>query len=967
VAEFALKQKSEAPARERSQPVEAKRPQTISSIPANQTLQALYGSGAIRAKLRIGAPDDPEEKQADHLAHEAISGKTAACACSPGPPCPKCRAAAGATLRRKPRTGDVAHRDVADVVLGSERRLGESDRAFFESRYQADLSRVRIHDNPRAAESAAQINARAFSLGSSIAFGAGEYRPATPEGKQLLAHELAHVVLGHSEPAIRRETVDPSNIQTWKGVGGRQSLGDIQNKLVSAAPEAAAQMEKKIKETGAPKTDAEHEALERRLQTLIRLNALSMMAAHKAGIEHRRDVTLGTERSDDQKSAVQSQHESAENIRNAIAQVRKLNHTREELTGYRDDLDYVRTDSIHSWTFPVMSWFKTISDSSWRYITPEQRNYLRLASASVGQIQDPKLMRLLVHNVAEHQVAWREKQIRGIDASIQALYKAYPLLTQWEDFLSMPDIVVLSHDDNDVMKLVAAAYKTLLAKVDGAIARIGKGDPDAFDLPEPTQQTRQSLSPELQKELDEILKKREVNKFRNELITAGAGLALLFIPVIGPVLAAAVGVASLAMDLDDMIDRAAIGGAADNPEHVMLGVSAPKDYEWAMLAVQATLTAFDLGSLAKEMKLGAAAEHAAAEAHPGGTKPKGTTAEPHGGTSGTGSLADEGRVAHPPVDPSLDPALAREQEFLKGTKSKPALAGDEAERELEIAQSKGTRRTPTKPDTAEEIVTPGDHGHVWRKSKKSGLWCRSSPGEVCYITAGNRDKSLAPEGYKLTKAEGGVPDLEPGTVVEFEGGQRSWRMQGQPDIVVEESTLAPGVQRQGFEKGLPSRGQMGGALAKSDSQLAHGLGAGTGFEGPYGIRRAPAEVNQALENTGIELYLREAERLKPEGLTYHYVVSSEAHPNSISLKSRTYRVDATMNGRRRSLFTVKIEVSAGPKPTGRITEVWINPDPDVIQVLPSPNDLPTTIPERLRFIFSKGASFPAEPLPGTVK
>ncbi|WP_205650236.1 eCIS core domain-containing protein [Actinoplanes solisilvae] len=51
---------------------------------------------------------------------------------------------------------------------------------------------VRLHTDTRTAGVAASIGARAFSVGPHIGFGAGEYRPGTPRGELLLAHELAH-------------------------------------------------------------------------------------------------------------------------------------------------------------------------------------------------------------------------------------------------------------------------------------------------------------------------------------------------------------------------------------------------------------------------------------------------------------------------------------------------------------------------------------------------------------------------------------------------------------------------------------------------------------------------------------------------------------------------------------------------------------------------------------------------------
>ena len=53
---------------------------------------------------------------------------------------------------------------------------------------------VTVHIGPDAARFAAQHQARAVTVGSHIAFGAGEYRPGTAEGTRLIAHELAHVI-----------------------------------------------------------------------------------------------------------------------------------------------------------------------------------------------------------------------------------------------------------------------------------------------------------------------------------------------------------------------------------------------------------------------------------------------------------------------------------------------------------------------------------------------------------------------------------------------------------------------------------------------------------------------------------------------------------------------------------------------------------------------------------------------------
>jgi hypothetical protein len=57
-----------------------------------------------------------------------------------------------------------------------------------------DLSHVRVHHDQRAAESARAVNAHAYTVGSQIVFGPGQYSPESLTGRRLMAHELTHVL-----------------------------------------------------------------------------------------------------------------------------------------------------------------------------------------------------------------------------------------------------------------------------------------------------------------------------------------------------------------------------------------------------------------------------------------------------------------------------------------------------------------------------------------------------------------------------------------------------------------------------------------------------------------------------------------------------------------------------------------------------------------------------------------------------
>jgi hypothetical protein len=72
--------------------------------------------------------------------------------------------------------------------------LLEADRSFMGKRFGADFSGVRVHTDSNAVQLNRELNAQAFTRGRDVYFGAGRYSPGTSSGKQLLAHELTHVV-----------------------------------------------------------------------------------------------------------------------------------------------------------------------------------------------------------------------------------------------------------------------------------------------------------------------------------------------------------------------------------------------------------------------------------------------------------------------------------------------------------------------------------------------------------------------------------------------------------------------------------------------------------------------------------------------------------------------------------------------------------------------------------------------------
>jgi hypothetical protein len=175
----------------------------------------------IQAKLEIGEPSDKFEQEADRVAERIMRMAEPKPANESGRPepsigpgiqrlCPECdeelhrqpidEEGERDTLPAKETTDPTPSEVTSDLESGIQslraggRPLATSVRAFFEPRYGVDFGVVRIHADTRSSELARSLNARAFTVGQDVVFGAGQYSPETSSGKRLLAHELTHTI-----------------------------------------------------------------------------------------------------------------------------------------------------------------------------------------------------------------------------------------------------------------------------------------------------------------------------------------------------------------------------------------------------------------------------------------------------------------------------------------------------------------------------------------------------------------------------------------------------------------------------------------------------------------------------------------------------------------------------------------------------------------------------------------------------
>jgi hypothetical protein len=192
---------------------------------------SFFGPVTIQPKLKIGAPDDKYEKQADRVADRVVQMPDS----GPGVQMQemeeeemlqtqpmeeeepiqmqeeeemqakletnlqtKCEACAEEeSLQMKEINSSNPTDQIGprlDSKKGSGSHMSNSVQNELSNKMGADFSNVNIHTGPEAIQMNRSLGARAFTHGNDIYFNQGEYNPSTPKGKHLLAHELTHVL-----------------------------------------------------------------------------------------------------------------------------------------------------------------------------------------------------------------------------------------------------------------------------------------------------------------------------------------------------------------------------------------------------------------------------------------------------------------------------------------------------------------------------------------------------------------------------------------------------------------------------------------------------------------------------------------------------------------------------------------------------------------------------------------------------
>jgi hypothetical protein len=163
--------------------------------------------------LVIGASGDPLEREADRIADEVLA-----------PPTNTAVRSAVPGIRRagvQPvHTSAIAPASVGRALADPGASLAPGLRQEMEQRFGHDFSKVRVHLDAGAAQSASEVQARAYTAGHDVVFAEGRFAPATEAGRRLIAHELTHVLQQSGNGTVRaiQRADDPAAPAATPGV-----------------------------------------------------------------------------------------------------------------------------------------------------------------------------------------------------------------------------------------------------------------------------------------------------------------------------------------------------------------------------------------------------------------------------------------------------------------------------------------------------------------------------------------------------------------------------------------------------------------------------------------------------------------------------------------------------------------------------------------------------------------------------
>ena len=239
----------------------------------------------LQPKLTIGASNDPLEQEADRVADQVLATPVSAAVSAARPRIQRFSGQATGQADAAPAPASV------DRVLASPGRpLDPALQQDMEQRFGHDFSQVRVHADAAAERSARDVHAHAYTVGRDVVFATGQFAPATPGGRRLLAHELTHVVQQTGAGLVRRKAVTKALVP---GMDDEDQTRREQDESASPVPSRTwgAQVLQRDFALEPPRPRAEGRVLsEADMQAAIAFNQRVVSVIGATGIRELRDV-----------------------------------------------------------------------------------------------------------------------------------------------------------------------------------------------------------------------------------------------------------------------------------------------------------------------------------------------------------------------------------------------------------------------------------------------------------------------------------------------------------------------------------------------------------------------------------------------------------------------------------------------------------------------------------------------------
>lgn len=145
----------------------------------------------LQTKLKISEPGDSYEREADRIANQVMA--------SPAPDAVSSGRPGIQHFSGQSNGNETAPISIDRALASPGKPLEPALRSDMEQRFGHDFSRVRVHSGAAAEQSARDVQANAYAVGTDIVFDAGQFVPGSHEGRRLIARVDA------CDPAVRHE------------------------------------------------------------------------------------------------------------------------------------------------------------------------------------------------------------------------------------------------------------------------------------------------------------------------------------------------------------------------------------------------------------------------------------------------------------------------------------------------------------------------------------------------------------------------------------------------------------------------------------------------------------------------------------------------------------------------------------------------------------------------------------------